>query len=65
MYKLNAAIFLVSFVLTWEIGLLPPVLIRFVFLKRPIANDQLSAILCFPVRQPHPFLNTCESESNP
>jgi hypothetical protein len=26
----------VSFVITWSIGMLPPVLIRFVFLKRPM-----------------------------
>jgi len=27
-----------SFLLTWAVGLLPPVLIRFVFLRRPIGN---------------------------
>jgi hypothetical protein len=38
MYELNAATLLISFLLTWGVGLLPPVLIRFVFLKRPIGK---------------------------
>lgn len=38
MYELDATTIIVSFVITWSIGLLPPVLIRYVFLKRPLAK---------------------------
>lgn len=38
MYELNVATLLISFILTWGIGLLPPVLIRFAFVKRPIGK---------------------------
>lgn len=38
MEKMDAATLILSFVITWSIGLLPPLLIRYVFLKRPIAK---------------------------
>ena len=38
MHEMDAAALIMSFVVTWSIGLLPPVLIRCVFLKRPIAK---------------------------
>lgn len=39
--------FLVSVVVTWAIGLLPPVLIRFAFLKRPIGKWPALATCAF------------------
>ena len=36
MTDLNASVLAVSFVLTWVIGLAPPLLIRYVFIKRRI-----------------------------
>jgi len=47
MYELNAETLLISFMLTWGIGLLPPVLIRFVFLKRPIGKWPAAGICMF------------------
>lgn len=38
MYELDAMSLIVSFIITWSIGLLPPVLIRYAFLKRPMAK---------------------------
>jgi len=38
MYELDATTLIVSFVITWSIGLLPPVLIRYAFLKHPLAK---------------------------
>lgn len=38
MYELDATTIIVSFVITWSIGLLPPVLIRYAILKRPVAK---------------------------
>jgi hypothetical protein len=33
-----AVVLIVSFIITWTIGLIPPVLIRYVFLKQPMAK---------------------------
>jgi hypothetical protein len=38
LYELDATTIIVSFVFTWSIGLIPPVLIRYAFLKRPLAK---------------------------
>jgi hypothetical protein len=38
MYELDATTIVVSLVVTWSIGLLPPVIIRYAILKRPIAK---------------------------
>lgn len=38
MYGLDTTTVVVSFIITWSIGLLPPVLIRYAILKRPIAQ---------------------------
>lgn len=38
MQELDAATIILSLILTWGVGLLPPVLIRYVFVKRPIAK---------------------------
>lgn len=38
MYELDATAIFVSFVVTWSIGLLPPIIIRYGILKRPIAQ---------------------------
>ena len=38
MYEIDATTMIVSFVITWAIGLLPPVLIRYTFIKRPLAK---------------------------
>lgn len=38
MNELNSVEIVLSIIFTWVIGLLPPILIRFVFLKRPIAK---------------------------
>ena len=38
MYEMTASTIFASILLTWGIGLLPPVLIRYVFLKRPIGK---------------------------
>src|SRR3989344_573269 len=37
MYELDATTIFVSFVITWSIGLLPPLIIRYAILKHPIA----------------------------
>jgi len=42
--------FLLSFLLTWVIGLLPPLLIRYVFLRKPLSSNSayvISAIFLF------------------
>lgn len=36
MYELDATTIIVSFIITWSVGLLPPALIRYAILKRPI-----------------------------
>lgn len=38
MYELDATTIIVSFVITWSIGLLPPALIRYAILKRSLAK---------------------------
>lgn len=47
MYELSAATLLLSLLLTWSIGLLPPVLIRFLFLRRPIGKWPAIGICTF------------------
>ena len=47
MYELDVGTIIVSIILTWGIGLLPPVLIRYVFLKRPIGNWPAIGICAF------------------
>ncbi|MBI4686905.1 MAG: hypothetical protein HY756_03875 [Nitrospirae bacterium] len=39
MNEYSTAEWILSFIITWTIGLLPPLLIRFVFLKRPIGKN--------------------------
>ena len=38
MTEFDVSTIILSFIITWTIGLLPPVLIRFAFLKRPITK---------------------------
>ena len=39
MNEYSAAEWILSFIITWTVGLFPPLLIRFVFLKRPIGKN--------------------------
>ncbi len=45
MLELNAATIMVSIVITWGIGLAPPLLIRYAILKRPM-NDWPAVGVC-------------------
>lgn len=47
MYELDTTDIILSIIFTWVIGLLPPVLIRFAFLKRPIAKWPAIGISAF------------------
>ena len=38
MYELDTTTVILSFIITWSIGMLPPVLIRYAILKRPVGK---------------------------
>lgn len=38
MSDINGLVLVISFIITWSIGLIPPLLIRYVFLRRPIGK---------------------------
>lgn len=47
MYEIDTTDLILSIILTWGVGLLPPVLIRYAILKRPVANWLAIAICIF------------------
>ena len=47
MYEFDLVTFVFSFVLTWIIGLTPPLVIRYVLLKKPIEKGPAIGICAF------------------